>query len=56
MTGTKMWHPAVFKGRVALEAARRTRTLAELSGASLRFAVPVAGLSRGLPLGVLFSG
>ena len=32
MTGTKKRHPAAFKARVALEAAKQTRTLAELSG------------------------
>jgi hypothetical protein len=57
MTGTKERQPAAFTGRVAPEAAKPTKTLAELSEAfQVRFAVPVAGLSRGLPLGVLFSG
>ncbi len=32
MTGTKKRYPAAFKARVALEAAKQTRTLAELSG------------------------
>ena len=32
MTGIKKRHPAAFKARVALEAAKQTRTLAELSG------------------------
>jgi transposase-like protein len=32
MRGTKKQHPAAFKARVALEAAKQTRTLAELSG------------------------
>ena len=32
MPGTKKRHPAAFKARVALEAAKQTRTLAELSG------------------------
>jgi transposase len=32
MTGTRKRHPAAFKARVALEAAKQTRTLAELSG------------------------
>src|SRR5271166_4878878 len=32
MTGTKKRHSAAFKARVALEAAKQTRTLAELSG------------------------
>jgi transposase-like protein len=32
MTGTKKRHSATFKARVALEAAKQTRTLAELSG------------------------
>jgi hypothetical protein len=33
MTGTKKRHSAAFRARVALEAAKQTRTLAELSGA-----------------------
>ncbi|MGC8638796.1 MAG: IS3 family transposase [Isosphaeraceae bacterium] len=33
MTGTKKRHSAAFKARVALEAAKQTRALAELSGA-----------------------
>src|SRR5512135_2807561 len=33
MTGTTKRHAAAFKARVALEAAKQTRTLAELSGA-----------------------
>jgi transposase len=32
MRGTKKRYPAAFKARVALEAAKQTRTLAELSG------------------------
>ena len=32
MTGTKKRHSPAFKARVALEAAKQTRTLAELSG------------------------
>jgi hypothetical protein len=32
MTGTKKRHSAAFKARVALEAAKQTRTLAESSG------------------------
>ena len=32
MTGTTKRHSAAFKARVALEAAKQTRTLAELSG------------------------
>ena len=32
MTGTKKRHSAAFRARVALEAAKQTRTLAELSG------------------------
>ena len=32
MTGTKKRYPAAFKARVALEAAKQTRTLAELAG------------------------
>jgi transposase-like protein len=32
MTGTTKRYPAAFKARVALEAAKQTRTLAELSG------------------------
>jgi transposase-like protein len=32
MTGTRKRYPASFKARVALEAAKQTRTLAELSG------------------------
>ena len=32
MTDTKKRHSAAFKARVALEAAKQTRTLAELSG------------------------
>ena len=32
MTGRKTRHSAAFKARVALEAAKQTRTLAELSG------------------------
>ena len=32
MPGTKKRYPAAFKARVALEAAKQTRTLAELSG------------------------
>jgi transposase-like protein len=31
MTGTRKRHPAAFKARVALEAAKQTRTLAELA-------------------------
>ena len=31
MTGTRNRYPAAFKARVALEAAKQTRTLAELS-------------------------
>jgi len=31
MTGTRQRHPAAFKARVALEATKQTRTLAELS-------------------------
>jgi transposase-like protein len=33
MRGTRKRYPAAFKARVALEAAKQTRTLAELSGA-----------------------
>jgi len=33
MTGTRKRYPASFKARVALEAAKQTRTLAELSRA-----------------------
>ena len=33
MTGTRKRHSAAFKARVALEAAKQTRTLAELSRA-----------------------
>jgi putative transposase len=33
MTGTRKRHPAAFKARVALEAAKQTKTLAELSRA-----------------------
>ena len=33
MTGTKKRHSAAFRARVALEAAKQTRTLAELSRA-----------------------
>ena len=33
MTGTRQRYPAAFKARVALEAAKQTRTLAELSKA-----------------------
>ncbi len=33
MTGTKKRYPAAFQARVALEAAKQTRTLAELAGA-----------------------
>src|SRR5512142_1037697 len=33
MAGTKKRHSTAFKARVALEAAKQTRTLAELSGA-----------------------
>jgi len=33
MTGTRKRHPAAFKARVALEAAKQTRTLAELARA-----------------------
>ena len=33
MTGTRKGYPAAFKARVALEAAKQTRTLAELSKA-----------------------
>ena len=32
MTGTRKPHPEAFKARVALEAAKQTRTLAELPG------------------------
>ena len=32
MTGTKRRHSAAFRARVALEAAKQTRTLAELAG------------------------
>jgi transposase-like protein len=32
MTGTRKRHSAAFKARVALEAAKQTRTLSELSG------------------------
>jgi hypothetical protein len=57
MTGTKERQPAAFTGRVAPEAAKPTKTLAELSEAFRgHSAVPVTGLSKGLPLGVLFSG
>jgi transposase-like protein len=33
MTGTRKRHSAAFRARVALEAAKQTKTLAELSGA-----------------------
>ena len=33
MTGTRKRHPAAFKARVALEAAKQTRTIAELARA-----------------------
>lgn len=33
MKGTRKRYPAAFKARVALEAAKQTRTLAELAGA-----------------------
>jgi len=32
MTGTRRRHPAAFRARVALEAAKQTRTIAELAG------------------------
>ena len=32
MTGTEKRYPAAFKARVALEAAKQTKILAELSG------------------------
>jgi transposase-like protein len=33
MAGTRKRHPAAFKARVALEAAKQTRTIAELAKA-----------------------
>src|SRR5208283_2522003 len=46
MTGTKKRHSAAFKDRVALEAAKQTRTLAELSGT---FQVHSVQIPRPLP-------
>ncbi len=42
MTGTRKRHPAAFKARVALEAAKQTRTLAELSGTFQVHPVPIS--------------
>ena len=42
MTGTKKRHLAAFKARVALEAAKQTRTLAELSGTFQVHSVPIS--------------
>src|SRR5205807_278904 len=50
MTGTRKRHSAAFKARVALEAAKQTRTLAELSRA---FQVhPVAARSKADPFSI----
>ena len=42
MTVTKKRHPAAFKARVALEAAKQTRTLTELSGTFQVHSVPIS--------------
>ena len=42
MTGTKRRHSAAFRARVALEAAKQARTLAELSGAYQVHAVQIS--------------
>ncbi len=42
MTGTKRRHSAAFKARVALEAAKQTKTLAELSGTFQVHAVQIS--------------
>jgi transposase-like protein len=42
MKGTKTRHPAAFKARGALEAAQRTRTLAELAGTFQVHSVPIS--------------
>jgi hypothetical protein len=42
MTGTKKRHSAAFKVRVALEAAKQTRTLAGLSGTSQVHSVQIS--------------
>jgi len=48
----KKRHPAAFKARVALEAAKQTRTLAELSRASPVHPVPISQWKRPLLDGV----
>ena len=42
MTGTRKRYPASFRARVALEAAKQTRTLAELSGRYHVHSVPIS--------------
>ena len=42
MTGTRKRYPASFRARVALEAAKQNRTLAELSGRYQVHSVPIS--------------
>ena len=42
MTGTRKRYPASFMARVALEAAKQTKTLAELSGRYQVHSVPIS--------------
>jgi transposase-like protein len=52
MRGTKKRHPAAFKARVALEAAKQTRTLAELSGRYQVHSVQISQLKKQLLDGI----
>jgi putative transposase len=52
MTGTRKRYSAAFKARVALEAAKQTRTLAELSRAFQVHPVPISQWKKQLLDGV----
>ncbi len=52
MTGTRRRHSAAFRARVALEAAKQTRTLAELSGAFQVHSVPISQWKKQLRDGI----
>jgi putative transposase len=54
MTGTRKRHSAAFKARVALEAAKQTRTLAELSRAFQVHPVQISQWKKQLLDGVEF--
>ncbi len=52
MKGTRKRHSAAFRARVALEAAKQTRTLAELSGTFQVHSVQISQWKKQLPDGI----